>query len=53
MTLANKKKTALFVLLAMLTFVAFSLLTVVCLAVLQIAEFMFTLFSMGGETWLN
>lgn len=53
MILANKKKTALFVLLALLTFAAFYSLTAFSFAVIQLMEFTFTLFSMGGEVWLK
>lgn len=53
MTLANKKKTVLFVLLALLTFAAFYSLTAFSIAVIQLAEFIFALFAMGGEAWLK
>lgn len=51
MVAANKKKTIFFVLLALLTFIAFSLLTIVSLSVIELFEFIFTLFSMGDESW--
>lgn len=53
MILANKKKTALFVLLAMLSFTAIYIVTAYSFAVIQLSEFIFALFAIGGEAWLK
>ena len=53
MSFAAKKKTTLFILLAVLTFAAFCILTAYSFAVIQLAEFIFTLSSLGDDTWLK